>query len=174
MRSQTALRPDDTPTCPSVSARWAQPWAGGTPDVRRNSATLARRRHVNDESEMRSDSSKPNRRSVAAGFASLLLAGPGLAPSRLRAEEAGATDCHAHVFKRGLKLADVRRYAPDYDATPQDYLRVLDENGMARGVLVQPSFLGTDNSSRRSAPHRAGCAALRSSSPRRRRTSSRA
>jgi predicted TIM-barrel fold metal-dependent hydrolase len=95
---------------------------------------------------MRSDPSKPNRRSVAAGFASLLLAGPGLAPSRLRAEEAGATDCHAHVFKRGLKLADLRRYAPDYDATPQDYLRVLDENGMARGVLVQPSFLGTDNS----------------------------
>jgi predicted TIM-barrel fold metal-dependent hydrolase len=39
----------------------------------------------------------------------------------------------------------VRRYAPDYDATPADYLRVLDENGMARGVLVQPSFLGTDN-----------------------------
>lgn len=57
-----------------------------------------------------------------------------------------AVDTHAHVFKRGLKLANVRRYAPDYDATLEDYLRVLDANGMSHGVLVQPSFLGTDNS----------------------------
>ena len=55
-------------------------------------------------------------------------------------------DTHAHIFKRGLKLADVRRYAPDYDATIEDYLKVLDANGMSHGVLVQPSFLGTDNS----------------------------
>lgn len=55
-------------------------------------------------------------------------------------------DTHAHVFRRGLKLADVRRYAPNYDATAADYLAVLDANGMSHGVLVQPSFLGTDNS----------------------------
>lgn len=55
-------------------------------------------------------------------------------------------DTHAHIFKRGLKLADVRRYAPDYDATIEDYLKVLDANGLSHGVLVQPSFLGTDNS----------------------------
>ena len=56
-----------------------------------------------------------------------------------------AVDCHAHVFKRGLPLADVRRYAPDYYATPEDYIKVLDANGVSHAVLVQPSFLGTDN-----------------------------
>jgi predicted TIM-barrel fold metal-dependent hydrolase len=56
-----------------------------------------------------------------------------------------AVDCHAHVFKRGLPLADVRRYAPDYYATPEDYIKVLDGNGVSHAVLVQPSFLGTDN-----------------------------
>lgn len=55
-------------------------------------------------------------------------------------------DTHAHIFQRGLRLANGRRYAPDYDATLVDYLGVLDRNGIARGVLVQPSFLGTDNS----------------------------
>jgi predicted TIM-barrel fold metal-dependent hydrolase len=56
-----------------------------------------------------------------------------------------ATDTHAHVFARGLTLARVRRYAPGYDATLADYLAVLDRHGIGRGVLVQPSFLGTDN-----------------------------
>jgi predicted TIM-barrel fold metal-dependent hydrolase len=43
-------------------------------------------------------------------------------------------------------MADVRRYAPDYDATPADYLKMLNASGMSHGVLIQPSFLGTDNS----------------------------
>ncbi|RXT50672.1 amidohydrolase family protein [Bradyrhizobium betae] len=55
-------------------------------------------------------------------------------------------DTHAHVFHRGLKLAPGRRYAPDYDAPLALYLEQLDRNGMTNGVLVQPSFLGTDNS----------------------------
>lgn len=55
-------------------------------------------------------------------------------------------DAHAHVFERGLGLAAVRRYAPDYDATLANYLTRLEENGLSHGVLVQPSFLGTDNS----------------------------
>jgi predicted TIM-barrel fold metal-dependent hydrolase len=79
-----------------------------------------------------------------AAFASLVLSG-----QRLRAFEdtraVSGVDTHAHIFKRGLKLADVRRYAPDYDATIDDYLKVLDANGLSHGVLVQPSFLGTDN-----------------------------
>jgi len=54
-------------------------------------------------------------------------------------------DTHAHVFKRGLPLADARRYAPDYDATPEDYLKILEANGISHAVLVQPSFFGTDN-----------------------------
>jgi len=56
-----------------------------------------------------------------------------------------AMDTHAHVFRRGLPLAENRRYAPDYDATPEDYLRALDVNGLSHGVLIQPSFLGFDN-----------------------------
>lgn len=77
------------------------------------------------------------------------LLGAGLAaalprPSRA-APETMQVDTHAHVFKRGLKLADNRRYAPDHDATIPDYLAMLDRNGMTHGVLIQPSFLGTDN-----------------------------
>lgn len=55
-------------------------------------------------------------------------------------------DGHAHVFHRGLPLAAGRRYSPGYDAPLDLYLRRLDESGMTHGVLVQPSFLGSDNS----------------------------
>lgn len=54
-------------------------------------------------------------------------------------------DCHAHVFERGLPLTAQRRHAPDYDALLDDYLGLLDSRGISHGVLVQPSFLGTDN-----------------------------
>lgn len=54
-------------------------------------------------------------------------------------------DCHAHVFSRGLELAAIRRYTPDYDATLAQYLGHLHAHGLSHGVLVQPSFLGTDN-----------------------------
>ncbi len=57
-----------------------------------------------------------------------------------------AVDTHAHVFHQGLALADTRRHNPDYDATLAEYLDLLDAHGMRHGVLVQPSFLGTDNS----------------------------
>ena len=56
-----------------------------------------------------------------------------------------AIDTHAHLFKRDLSLAGDRRYAPTYDATIADYLAMLDRNGMSHGVLIQPSFLVTDN-----------------------------
>ncbi|WP_206489742.1 amidohydrolase [Rhodococcus sp. KRD162] len=55
-------------------------------------------------------------------------------------------DTHAHAFRRGLTLATTRRYAPDYDSTVEDYLSELDTNAIERGVLIQPSFLGIDNS----------------------------
>lgn len=58
----------------------------------------------------------------------------------------GAIDCHAHVFRRDLPMPDRRRAPSGYDATPEDYLAMLDGNGISHGVLVQPSFLGTDNS----------------------------
>ncbi|TWC13403.1 MULTISPECIES: amidohydrolase [unclassified Pseudomonas] len=54
-------------------------------------------------------------------------------------------DSHAHVFSRGLELTSERRYTPDYDATLDQYLHHLQAHGLSHGVLVQPSFLGTDN-----------------------------
>jgi predicted TIM-barrel fold metal-dependent hydrolase len=57
-----------------------------------------------------------------------------------------SVDSHAHIFETGLRLAPVRRYTPTYNATVGDYLSVLDTHGIGYGVLVQPSFLGTDNS----------------------------
>jgi len=57
-----------------------------------------------------------------------------------------AIDAHAHVFVRGLPLASQRRHAPDYDATLDAYAGHLMANGISHAVLVQPSFLGTDNS----------------------------
>jgi predicted TIM-barrel fold metal-dependent hydrolase len=57
-----------------------------------------------------------------------------------------AIDAHAHVFIRGLPLAQQRRHAPDYDATLDAYAGHLLANGISHAVLVQPSFLGTDNS----------------------------
>lgn len=56
-----------------------------------------------------------------------------------------AVDTHAHVFRPGLPLADTRRHSPDYAATLPQYLALLDAHGLSHGVLVQPSFLGTDN-----------------------------
>ncbi|MHC8333598.1 amidohydrolase family protein [Pseudomonas sp. LB3P25] len=55
-------------------------------------------------------------------------------------------DSHAHVFSRELNLAIARRYTPGYDATLAQYLQHLQAHGLSHGVLVQPSFLGTDNS----------------------------
>lgn len=55
-------------------------------------------------------------------------------------------DSHAHVFSRDLCLVGARRYTPDYDATLEQYLTHLHAHGLSHGVLVQPSFLGTDNS----------------------------
>jgi predicted TIM-barrel fold metal-dependent hydrolase len=55
-------------------------------------------------------------------------------------------DTHAHVFTRDLPLTAGRRYAPAYDATPDRYRAMLASIGMSHGVLIQPSFLGFDNS----------------------------
>jgi predicted TIM-barrel fold metal-dependent hydrolase len=86
------------------------------------------------------------RREFVAGSAALVsLVGSG---KKALADTAPRTviDTHSHVFHRGLKLASGRRYAPDYDAPLSLYLEQLDQNGTTNGVLVQPSFLGTDNS----------------------------
>ncbi|WP_298878362.1 amidohydrolase family protein [uncultured Bradyrhizobium sp.] len=83
------------------------------------------------------------RRQFSAGIASLAT----VVATTARSEAAlPVIDTHAHVFHRGLKLAPGRRYAPDYDAPLSLYLEQLDHVGTTNGVLVQPSFLGTDNS----------------------------
>lgn len=56
-----------------------------------------------------------------------------------------AIDTHAHVFRVGLPLAPGHRHAPQYDATLDRYLALLDAHGMSHGVLTAPSFYGTDN-----------------------------
>ncbi|BCW78378.1 amidohydrolase family protein [Arthrobacter sp. NicSoilC5] len=59
---------------------------------------------------------------------------------------AAATDTHAHIFEPTLMSVADARYVPDYAATLEQYLDMLTAHGVDRGVLVQPSFLGSDNS----------------------------
>jgi predicted TIM-barrel fold metal-dependent hydrolase len=58
---------------------------------------------------------------------------------------AGACDCHFHVFREGLPLAPVRDYTPSI-VTLADWLALASSVGIERGVVVQPSVSGTDNS----------------------------
>jgi predicted TIM-barrel fold metal-dependent hydrolase len=66
--------------------------------------------------------------------------------SGARAAPSAWIDAHTHVFVRGLKLAVDARYAPDYDATWQTLMALAEKNGADRAVILQPSFLGYDNS----------------------------
>ena len=53
-------------------------------------------------------------------------------------------DSHLHVFDRGVAGAHAR-YVPAYDAPLAAWQDGARPHGITRGVLVQPSFLGTDN-----------------------------
>lgn len=96
----------------------------------------------------------PTRRAFNAGLLAMLgstaLAGCASNGTReistMRTAHVTAIDTHAHVFERGLPLANARRYAPGYDAPLSAYLAQLDAHGVSHGVLIQPSFLGMDNS----------------------------
>jgi 2-pyrone-4,6-dicarboxylate lactonase len=59
---------------------------------------------------------------------------------------AGATDCHAHVFGPAaqFRVLPNTHYIPP-DCLLTDYTRMLGTLGCSRGVLVQPSVYGTDN-----------------------------
>jgi len=59
---------------------------------------------------------------------------------------AHACDCHCHVFGPAARFpyAEPRSYTPD-DAPLEAYLALLDRLGCERGVLVQPSAYGRDN-----------------------------
>lgn len=54
-------------------------------------------------------------------------------------------DAHAHVFTTDLRIAPFHRYIPRYSAPLDTYLDLLRRFNFTAGVLIQPSFLGTDN-----------------------------
>lgn len=54
-------------------------------------------------------------------------------------------DSHVHVWDRSCTLIEGARYHPDYEAMIGTYLDILDAHSIGKAVLVQPSFLGTDN-----------------------------
>ena len=54
-------------------------------------------------------------------------------------------DSHAHVFFQHDQSIAGARYTPQYDATADCFIAHLDQYAFTHGVLVQPSFLGTDN-----------------------------
>ena len=55
-----------------------------------------------------------------------------------------AADCHFHVFAANEGLAGAR-YRPAYAAPLTTWSSLAATSGIARGVLVQTSFMGTDN-----------------------------
>ena len=57
-----------------------------------------------------------------------------------------AIDTHAHIFPDREKFIAGARYHPDYLVQGKDFIAQLDMHCIYGGVLVQPSFLGTDNS----------------------------
>jgi 2-pyrone-4,6-dicarboxylate lactonase len=57
----------------------------------------------------------------------------------------GTVDCHFHVFDARAPLVSPRSYDPSPAPLP-GWLALADAVGIARGVLVQPSVYGLDNS----------------------------
>lgn len=67
-------------------------------------------------------------------------------------------DCHAHVYE-AVTAVPGARYTPNAPARLSDWQSNLEKHGLKGGVIVQVSFLGTDNSEL--------CAALARLEPRR-------
>ena len=82
--------------------------------------------------------------SSIAGMTPLLAAAN--STSSAESNTVRAVDCHAHVFLRDLPMPDRRRAPAGYDAPVEQYLQQLDSHAISHGVLIQPSFLGSDNS----------------------------
>ncbi|WP_201587063.1 amidohydrolase family protein [Psychrobacter jeotgali] len=55
-------------------------------------------------------------------------------------------DAHAHAFSHHANFLPTARYTPSYTASVEDYIQNLDHHGFDKGILIQPSFYGTDNS----------------------------
>ncbi len=54
-------------------------------------------------------------------------------------------DSHLHVFESGKSVVGAR-YSPSYDALLNTWQSAAQQAGVTHGVLVQTSFMGTDNS----------------------------
>ncbi len=54
-------------------------------------------------------------------------------------------DCHAHVYEH-IRAVPGARYVPHAPAPLDTWLRLQSDHGLRGGVIVQVSFLGTDNS----------------------------
>jgi predicted TIM-barrel fold metal-dependent hydrolase len=83
---------------------------------------------------------------VAGASLSLPISAFSKSPSSASRDVVTSIDCHAHIFHRGLPMPDRRRAPGAYDATAEDFLGVMKDHKISHGVLIQPSFLGTDNS----------------------------
>jgi len=67
-------------------------------------------------------------------------------PTAVKAAERLSIDGHAHVFLTTLPMAGGRRYTPQKNALPERYFALLADQQLGGALLVQTSFLGTDNS----------------------------
>ena len=78
-----------------------------------------------------------------------MTAAPDAEPSgarRLMGLTEGRYDGHVHLFSTDLPMAEGRRYTPTHDAPLDRLAELLRANGLDGALVVQPSFLGTDNS----------------------------
>jgi predicted TIM-barrel fold metal-dependent hydrolase len=81
-----------------------------------------------------------DRRGLIVGAAALAVA------PTARAAGPAWIDAHTHVFVRSQPMAIDARYRPDYDASWETLLALAEKNDVGRAVILQPSFLGFDNS----------------------------
>ena len=56
-----------------------------------------------------------------------------------------AVDCHAHVFSATAPAVVGARYRPAYGADVNEWRGLWERTGLTHGVVVQPSFFGSDN-----------------------------
>src|SRR5262245_17367235 len=68
----------------------------------------------------------------------------GTEPAKLKVP-AGACDCHFHIYDARFPIAPTATLKPG-DAKPADFKALQKRIGTTRGVVVQPSTYGTDNS----------------------------
>src|SRR5258705_10482764 len=54
-------------------------------------------------------------------------------------------DCHAHVFSATAPAVAGARYRPSYAARLAAWRALWRHGGITHGVLIQPSFFGTNN-----------------------------